>query len=97
MWEGPGSQCGRGTVACTFCWRQHHPPGTSEVFALQEVGPLQDLDVALVDLEGGAEADGQTGQHVAALHQEEGLPVDLLVGRKETHQLEEEFLKIANI
>lgn len=52
---------------------------TSEVFALQEVGPLQHLDVALVDLERRAEADGQTGQHVAALHQEQRLPVNLLV------------------
>lgn len=57
---------------------------TSEVFTLQEVGPLQHLDVALVDLERRAESDGQTGQHVAALHQEERLPVDFLVGGRKT-------------
>lgn len=51
----------------------------SDVFAFQEVGPLQHFDVALVDFEGGAKSDGQAGQHVAALHQEEGLPVDFLL------------------
>lgn len=55
---------------------------TSEVFTLQEVAPLQNLDVALVDLQRGAEADGETGQHVAALHEEERLPVDFLVVRR---------------
>lgn len=53
---------------------------TSEVFALQEVGPLQHLHVALVDFERGAESDGQTGQHVTALHQEEGLAINFLMG-----------------
>lgn len=63
---------------------------TSEVVALQEVGSLQHLDVALVDLERRAEADGETGQHVAALHEEERLPVDLLVGGAGRHHLEED-------
>lgn len=54
------------------------PIVASDVFAFQEVGPLQHFDVTLVDFEGGAESDGQAGQHVAALHQEEGLPIDFL-------------------
>lgn len=55
---------------------------TSEVFTLQEVAPLQNLDVALVDLQRRAEADGETGQHVAALHQEERLTVNFLAVRR---------------
>lgn len=40
----------------------------SEVFVLQEVRPLQHLHVTFVDFEGGTQSDGETGQHVAALH-----------------------------
>lgn len=76
---GLGSQCGRGLLHA----RSAGGGGvicrvTSEVLALQEVAPLQNLDVALVDLQRRAEADGEPGQHVAALHQEERLPVDFL-------------------
>lgn len=35
--------------------------------------------MALIDLEGGAESDGQAGQNVAALHEKEGLAVDFLM------------------
>lgn len=51
----------------------------SDVVAFQEVGPLQHFDVALVDFEGRAESDGQARQDVAALHQEERLPVNFLL------------------
>lgn len=55
---------------------------TSDVLVLQKVGPLQHLHVALIDFKCGAEADGQTGQYVAALHEQEGLPVDFLMGQR---------------
>lgn len=58
------------------------PSAASDVLTFQKVGPLQHLHVSLVDFEGGAESDGQAGQHVAALHQEEGLPVNFLLGRE---------------
>lgn len=48
------------------------------VAVLLKVAPLQHLDVMLVYLEGGAESDRQACQHVAALHQEQGLPVNFL-------------------
>lgn len=48
------------------------------VAVLLKVAPLQHLDVMLVNFECGAESDRQTCQHVAALHQQEGLPVDFL-------------------
>lgn len=41
---------------------------TSEVFTFQEVGPLQHLYMALVDFEGRTESNGQTSQHITALH-----------------------------
>lgn len=54
----------------------------SEVFAFQEMGPLQHFYVALVDFESGAESDGQPGQYVAALHQKERLPINFLQRRE---------------
>lgn len=61
----------------TACWI-----ATSDVLVLQKVGPLQHLHVALIDFKCGAEADGQAGQYVAALHEQEGLPVNFLVGQR---------------
>ena len=57
---------------------EHRLPSQSDVFVFQEVGPLQHFDVALVDFEGRAESDGQAGQHIAALHEEKGLPINFL-------------------
>lgn len=77
---------GREGAARTGGWTRHRPSvrqaSSSEVVVLQEVGPLQHLHVALVDFQSGPEADGETGQYVAALHQEEGLPVNFLHRRK---------------
>ena len=56
--------------------------GRGGVFVLK-MAALQQLDVILVDLERGAEADGQTGQHVCALHQQQGFTVYLLGGGRE--------------
>lgn len=55
---------------------------TSDILVLQKVGPLQHLHVALIDFKCGAEADGQAGQYVAALHEQEGLPVNFLMGQR---------------
>lgn len=65
---------------------QAPPPAasaTSEILELQKMGPLQHLHVALIDFKCGAEADGQTGQHVAALHEQKGLPIYFLTGERE--------------
>lgn len=43
------------------------------------MGPLQHLHVALIDFKCGAESDGQTGQYVAALHEQKGLPINFLM------------------
>lgn len=50
----------------------------ANVAVLLKVASLQHLDVMLVNLEGGPESDRQTRQHIAALHQQQGLPVDFL-------------------
>lgn len=70
-------------AAAFCCSGERQSPSPSEVVVLQEVGPLQHLHVALVDLEGGAESDRQAGQHVAALHQEEGLTIYFLLDQEE--------------
>lgn len=42
---------------------------------------LQNLYMALVDLEGGAESDRQAGQNIVTLHQEKRLAIDFLMRR----------------
>ena len=44
---------------------------------------LQHLDVVLVDFQGWAEADGQAGQHICALHEQQRLAIDFLGGTEE--------------
>lgn len=47
-----GNQLGEGTACMSRVDAE-----SSEVFVLQEVGSLEHFDVALVDFEGGAQAD----------------------------------------
>lgn len=64
-------------VGITACWI-----AASRILVFQKMGPLQHLHVALIDFKCGAEADGQTGQYVAALHEQEGLAVNFLMGQR---------------
>ena len=68
---------------------------TSQILVFQKMGPLQHLHVALVDFKCGAEADGQTGQYIAALHEQERLPINFLTGgegeRIYKHESPEQF------
>lgn len=82
MKVGGEIQTGEGLHACSSQFVVLISP--SDVFAFQEVGPLQHFDVTLVDFEGGAESDREAGQHVAALHQEEGFPINFLLKREKS-------------
>lgn len=61
---------------------RHAAATTSEILEFQKMGPLQHLHVALVDFKCGAQSDGETGQDVAALHEQKGLPINFLTGRE---------------
>lgn len=71
--NGRGHCVRRQTQRSTACCS-----ATSEILEFQKMGPLQHLHVALVDFKCGAESDRQTGQHVAALHEQKGLPIYFL-------------------
>lgn len=75
MWRDPSGR----VYFYFFAFSQSQ--SASEVVALQEVAPLQHFDVALVDFERRAQSDGEAGQHVATLHEQQRLAVDLLWGR----------------